>query len=77
VGGLDARIPAEQAVRIEVDPEGSVTADLGGTVWSCGHGSEPVAVTGPDWALLAWLIGRPAAAGEQFGSGAPELSRWL
>jgi maleylpyruvate isomerase len=75
VGGLDARIPAGHAVRIEVDPEGSVAPELAGTVWSCGNGSEPAAVTGPDWALLAWVLGRPAATGGALSS-QPELHSW-
>lgn len=75
VGGLDPRIPDGQALRIEVDPDGSV-AELGGTVWSCGGGPEPVSVAAPDWALLAWVLGRRAAAGEAMRT-APDLARWL
>jgi maleylpyruvate isomerase len=75
LSGLDDRVPDGTAVRIEVTPEGSVTTDLGGSVWTCGDG-EPTAVTGPDWAVLAWLLGRPAAAGDQLAN-APELARWL
>ena len=75
LAGLDDRVPDGTAVRIEITPERSATTDLGGSVWTCGDG-EPTAVTGPDWAVLAWLLGRPAAAGGQL-AGAPELSRWL
>jgi maleylpyruvate isomerase len=75
LAGLDERVPAGTAVRIEVTPEDSVTTDLGGSVWTCGDG-EPAAVTGPDWAVLAWLLGRSAAAGDRLAN-APELSRWL
>src|SRR6266705_1335568 len=46
---------------VEVDPDGSTTTDLGGTVWTAGSG-DPVVVRGPDWALLAWLVGRPMLA---------------
>jgi len=75
LAGLDERVPAGTAVRIEVTPEDSVTTDLGGSVWTCGDG-EPAAVTGPDWAVLAWLLGRTSAAGDRLAN-APELSRWL
>jgi maleylpyruvate isomerase len=62
------------AMRIEVAPEGSVTTDLGGRVWTVGDG-DPVSVIGPDWALLAWLVGRPAAAAAAL-SATPELPQW-
>jgi maleylpyruvate isomerase len=75
LSGLDDRVPDGTALRIQITPERSVTTDLGGSVWTCGDG-DPTAVTGPDWAVLAWLLGRPAAAGAHL-SGAPELARWL
>lgn len=56
VEALPNRAPG--AFRIAVAADDSVTTDLGGTVWSVGTG-EPVEVSGPDWALLAWLVGRP------------------
>jgi maleylpyruvate isomerase len=62
------------AVRIEVAARGSVTPDLGGRVWTVGAG-EPVEVTGPDWALAAWLIGRPAAAAGALNQ-TPKLPAW-
>jgi hypothetical protein len=34
-----------------------------------------VQVRGPDWAVLAWLIGRPTAAGDAL-SAAPPLKGW-
>ncbi len=57
------RLAAKQtgAVRVEVTRERSVTADLIGRTWTVGSG-QPVPVIGPDWGLLAWLVGRPAAA---------------
>ena len=61
-------------LRIEVAPEGSVTTDLGGRVWTVGTG-RPTVVTGPDWALVAWLIGRPAATAGAL-SEMPELPTW-
>ena len=38
-----------------------------------GSDREPTRVSGPDWAVLAWLVGRPAAAGNAL-TGAAELS---
>lgn len=62
------------ALYIEVAAEGSTTTSLGGTVWTSGEGDR-VQVTGPDWALLAWITGRPSlAAGEL--SATPELAPW-
>ncbi len=65
------------AVRIEVAHDGSTTTDLGGTVWTAGpdEAHAPVSVTGPDWAVLAWLIGRPALAAAAL-TAAPELTPW-
>jgi maleylpyruvate isomerase len=65
----------DTAVRIEVDPDGSTTTDLGGSVWTAGDGL-PVEVRGPDWALLAWLVGRPALATDAL-TARPELAFWL
>jgi hypothetical protein len=33
-------------------------------------------VSGPDWAILAWLVGRPQAA-EGVLALAPELQAWI
>jgi len=65
---------SEQALRIEVARDGSTTTDLGGTVWTSG-GRDAVTVSGPDWALLAWLIGRPSLAGDALDT-TPELAPW-
>lgn len=62
------------ALRVEVLGEGSVTG-LVGRVWTAGDPAEAVEVAGPDWALLAWLLGRAAAAGPVL-SAAPELPAW-
>lgn len=66
---------AATPMQIEVAAQGSVTADLGGRVWTVGAG-DPIRVIGPDWALLAWLAGRPTAAGTVLNV-TPELSPWL
>jgi maleylpyruvate isomerase len=65
----------DTAVRVEVDPDSSTTTDLGGKVWTAGSG-DPVVVRGPDWALLAWLIGRPMLAAGAV-TATPELTPWL
>jgi maleylpyruvate isomerase len=64
----------EAAVRVIVSAPGSVSADLVGREWTAGDG-EPVEVRGPDWAVLAWLIGRPSAAGSAL-SATPPLREW-
>ena len=63
----------EQALRIEVAREGSTTTGLGGTVWTSGRDGETV--RGPDWALLAWLVGRPSLTEGQLNT-LPELAPW-
>ena len=71
--GLGGRAGA--GLRIEVTADGSITTDLPGRTWSVGTG-DPVDVVGPDWALLAWLAGRPAAAHGVL-SNAPDLAAWI
>jgi maleylpyruvate isomerase len=65
---------ASQPLRIEVAHEDSTTTDLGGRTWTSGAADE-VTVRGPDWALLAWLCGRPSLADGQLST-MPELSPW-
>jgi maleylpyruvate isomerase len=62
------------AVRISVTAEGSVTTDLAGREWTIGRG-DVVDLRGPDWAVLAWLVGRPQAAGDAL-SATPPLDAW-
>lgn len=67
-----------RTTRIEVAHDGSTTTDLGGTVWTVSPSeaeTDPEIVAGPDWAVLAWLIGRPALAAPALSS-TPELGRW-
>jgi maleylpyruvate isomerase len=66
---------SDQSLRIEVEAEGSVTTDLPGSVWPVGSG-DPVVVRGPDWAVLAWLTGRPEAAAGNLTT-APALGEWM
>lgn len=73
VDGLDKR--GAPSMRIEVATQGSVTAELQGRVWTVGAG-DPASVVGPDWALVAWLVGRPAA-GATVLSATPDLPTWL
>jgi maleylpyruvate isomerase len=80
VGYLLPRLAAEvgnrtdRPIRMEVAHEGSTTTDLGGSAWTAG-GADGVTVRGPDWALLAWLTGRPSLADGQLST-TPELSPW-
>jgi maleylpyruvate isomerase len=73
VDGLAERV--REPVRVTVSAEGSVTGDLVGRTWTAGTG-DPVLVSGPDWAVLAWLLGRPSAAGSTL-SAVPEVTPWL
>jgi maleylpyruvate isomerase len=66
---------ASVALRIEITADGSTTTDLGGRSWRIGSG-DAVEVIGPDWAVLAWLAGRPEAAKGAL-SAAPKISHWL
>src|SRR4051812_8504979 len=50
-------------LRVTVTAPGSVRPDLAGRTWTAGEG-EPVEVRGPDWGIVAWLVGRPEAAAE-------------
>jgi len=73
IDGLAGRSPT--ALRIEVAPLGSLVVDLAGRAWTVGTG-DPLPVTGPDWAVVAWLAGRPGAGATSL-SQAPELPPWL
>lgn len=66
---------AQGALRITVTEAGSRTADLPGTSWAVEGPGDVTELAGPDWALLAWALGRPGAAGGTL-NGMPELSRW-
>jgi maleylpyruvate isomerase len=67
-------------IRVEVVVEGSLGPDLVGRTWTT-SGAESTGdrnrtdVRGPDWALLAWLAGRPWSVGDAL-SAVPELTPW-
>lgn len=65
----------EQAVRVTVTADGSLTGEHVGREWTAGEGGEPVEVRGPDWAILAWLVGRASVTGDAL-SAAPALGDW-
>ncbi|WAX59050.1 maleylpyruvate isomerase family mycothiol-dependent enzyme [Jatrophihabitans cynanchi] len=66
---------ATGALRVTVTDAGSRSAGLPGTSWSVDGPGAVQQVSGPDWALLAWALGRPAATEGALDS-MPELSRW-
>jgi maleylpyruvate isomerase len=69
---LEKRV--ESAVRVTVSAEGSLAPDFVDWAWTTGEG-EPVDVRGPDWAVLAWLVGRPSVAAGAL-SATPALGEW-
>ncbi|MEO6886759.1 MAG: hypothetical protein ABI232_10830, partial [Jatrophihabitantaceae bacterium] len=71
IAGLGSRSTA--AFHVQVAAAGSVSTNLPGTEWTLDSGASPLEVVGPDWALLAWLIGRPNAP----LSTRPELTAWI
>jgi maleylpyruvate isomerase len=62
-----------ESLRVEVQADESISADLPGAVWTSGTRADRV--TGPDWALLAWLLGRPNVAAGALNR-TPPLSPW-
>ncbi len=73
-----ARTLAERtsgAVQVSVVADGSLSPDTAGASWSAGEGDDPVEVRGPDWAVLAWLVGRASVA-EAALSATPALADW-
>lgn len=69
---LESRV--DGAVHVTVTADGSIAPEHVGTEWRAGEG-EPTEVRGPDWAVLAWLIGRPAAAPDAL-TATPPLRPW-
>jgi maleylpyruvate isomerase len=65
-----------QPLHIEVGGGTSIAPSLDGTAWDVGAGDGPRAdVVAPDWALLAWLLGRANAAVDALPD-PPELAPW-
>lgn len=73
VRSLPKRV-SDGAVLVRVTADGSLTADYVGKEWRAGEG-EPVEVSGPDWAVLAWLTGRSPAAAPAL-TATPALGAW-
>jgi maleylpyruvate isomerase len=72
MSALDERV--QGAVHVTITESGSVAPDLVGREWTAGSG-EQVEVRGPDWAVLAWLVGRTAVVGDAL-TATPPLSDW-
>jgi maleylpyruvate isomerase len=62
---------ARGAVRVGVTERGSLLRDFAGREWHVGEGPA-VEVVGPDWAVLAWLVGRPSVVADVL-TATPEL----
>lgn len=79
VAGQLADAGDELAKRLPDGVAAQVRATDTGAVWTAGSGT-PVAVSGPSWAVAAWLVGRPAAARPALsvdgGGDLPELKAW-
>ncbi len=66
---------AEQPVHVTVTADGSLSGEHVGREWTAGEGGDPIEVRGPDWAVLAWLVGRAPVTGDAL-SAAPVLGEW-
>ena len=80
VAGLLADVPGELTGRLPDGIAAEVRATDTGAVWTAGSGAgTPVTVSGPSWAVAAWLTGRPAVARPALRTGRgelPELRPW-
>lgn len=63
-----------QPLRVQVGAEGSIVPDLVGQQWTT-DGADPLEVVGPDFAVLAWLVGRGSTVPGEL-SAMPELASW-
>lgn len=68
---LDERM--DEPIRVEI--ESAAIPELDGLTWTSALSGEPTLVRGPDWAVLAWLLGRPAAAHDAL-TATPPLRPW-
>jgi maleylpyruvate isomerase len=66
----------QQPVRVEITADGARALDLVGRTWSV-PGADPVDVRGPDWAVLAWLVGRSSPSVDRALTAQPDLTPWL
>lgn len=73
-GALTERATAP--LRVQVTEAGSVVPDLVGRSWSTAAPGDVTEVSGPDWAVLAWLTGRSGAAASHV-TATPELKPWI
>lgn len=63
-----------QALRVRVAAERSIVPELVGAQWST-QGPDPLEVSGPDFALLAWLVGRGSTVSDDLPT-QPEIAPW-
>ena len=66
---------APSALHVVVRADDLVVGDLAGREWRVAGDGEPVEAAGPDWALLAWLVGRGAVVADSL-TAVPPLSPW-
>ena len=71
---LVAERPGVVPLRVIITATGSLNPDLVGRAWSTAAG-DGLQVAGPDWAVLAWLVGRPSTA-TAWLTAAPDLPPW-
>ena len=71
---VDLATRTDESLAVEVSATSSISANLAGRSWTTGDGSR--AVIGPDWALLAWLLGRPSVAHLAIVD-MPTISPWI
>lgn len=69
---ISAHLPHELVKLAERLP-GGIAVEIRGVRYGSG---EPIAVDGPDHAVLAWLVGRPSLATPYLKTDAPELPFW-
>ena len=78
VAGLLSDAGDELAGRLPAGTDAEVRATDTGAVWTVGAGGR-MTVSGPSWAVAAWLVGRRAAAQPALsvdGGDLPELEAW-
>ena len=66
----------ESPLTVEITAEGSLADASAGQTYRSHPDAAGEVVSGPDWAVLAWLAGRTEAAGNALSS-APDLRPWL